>query len=165
MGVLDGVRQLADFLDRTRVPAPHSIHCTYPERDEAWVRRLAASPDLATRVGLRPKPVIGPTRSRSGHVGLDVRLSWFSYQDEPIDRGTAAGVLRLLVDLAAAGEMPAPSRVDAMCALRSLGHPARLLVRETALQLGDRPLEGDGQVLVTHLVAPAVSYTVHGFLR
>lgn len=164
MSTLPGMRRLADWLDVSDVPAPHGIHAAYPAADEAWIRRLAAAASTAARVGLRPKLTVGPTRSLGGHQGVGVRLSWFDPQGGQISRPQAAAALRMLVALAGVGEMPPPASVDVMCALREVGQPARAVVAEVALQLGEQRIVGDGQVCVTHQLARGVSYTVHGFL-
>ncbi|MEU3452294.1 hypothetical protein ABZ671_01600 [Micromonospora sp. NPDC006766] len=160
MSVLRGMRELAVLLNRTPVPAPHGIHAAYPPRDEELVRRLAADKDIAGRVGLTPRLAVGAARTGEG---VDVRLSWLN-GEEPIGRRRAALAVRTLYDLATAGVMPEPCRVNVLCALREIGDPARLLVGQAATLLGVRPVEVDGQVLVTRDVGPGVSYTVHGFL-
>lgn len=162
MSVLDEMRQLADLVARTELPAPHGLHFDYPALDEAWVRRIAADESIAGKVGLVPQTVIGPYRTFGGVEGVQVRLSW-RWDGRHPDRERMAAALRTLADLVASADMPPPARVDAMHAVFEVGGPARAEVCRAALLLGEWPTTLQGSTWVLKCIG-SVSYTVHGFL-
>lgn len=162
MNILDDVHRLADLIDLAQVPAPHGIHLNYPHTDRAWVRALGADAALIGKVGLRHTSTVDEYRTLSGLTGTEVRVSWLADDTNP-DRAQVVAALHVLADLAAAGEMPTPERVDAMHAVPGAGRQAVAVVEAAAVALDVRPTVIQDSAFASAWVGRSVSYTVHAW--